>query len=135
MTLNPPELEGARLEALRDAVARTETHDAGSFDDPAVVHYVTQNFPELLPCPRADRTITRVNAHVSTFVTEDGSRGVGWMVPPSSTQADDGKLSILTCHPTEGLTAAECDTIIADYIARLESPPPAAPSTTTPGHR
>lgn len=36
MTLNPPELEGARLEALRDAVARTETHDAGSFDDPAV---------------------------------------------------------------------------------------------------
>jgi hypothetical protein len=36
VTLNPPELEGARLEAIRDAVARSETHAAGSFDDPAV---------------------------------------------------------------------------------------------------
>lgn len=34
MTLNPPELEGSRLEALRDAVARTESHEAAVADVP-----------------------------------------------------------------------------------------------------
>jgi hypothetical protein len=92
------------------------------FDDPALVQYLTQTFPSALPCPRAQRTVTKVNSNVSTFVDADGTRGVGIIVLPSSGQVDDGRLSILTCTPTTGLTAAGCDTIIADWIARNDSP-------------
>jgi hypothetical protein len=91
------------------------------FDDPALVQYLTQGFPSALPCPKAGRTVTRVDAHVATFVDPDGTHGVGWMILPSSTAVDDGKLSILTCRPTGGLTTAECDTIIADWIARNDT--------------
>ena len=89
-----------------------------AFDDPAIVQYV---FCTPRKTCRARTRIARshrANAHVSTFVTTDGTRGVGWMVLPSSPQTDDGKLSVLTCRPTDGLTAADCDTIIADFIGR-----------------
>jgi hypothetical protein len=65
------------------------------------------------------RTVTPVDAHVSTFRDADGARGVGWVDYPSTPTADDGKLSILTCRPTEGLSADDCDAIIADYVARV----------------
>jgi hypothetical protein len=91
------------------------------FDDPALVQYVTQLYPQYLPCPIAGRTVTRVNEHVSTFVDADGARGVGGMVLPASRNIDDGSISVLTCRPTTGLTAADCDTIVADYAARLGS--------------
>lgn len=91
------------------------------FDDPALVQYLTQGFPSALPCPKAGRTVTRVDAHVATFVDADGTHGAGWMILPSSTAVDDGKFSELTCRPTGGLTTAECDTIIADWIARNDT--------------
>jgi hypothetical protein len=88
------------------------------FDDPAVVQYMTANFPQELPCPRAGRTVTRIDSHASTFVDADGARGVGWIMLPSSQAADDGRISVLTCRPTDGLTTADCDTVIADWVAR-----------------
>ncbi|MDQ1512090.1 MAG: hypothetical protein QOG50_3934 [Actinomycetota bacterium] len=91
------------------------------FDDPALVQYLTQGFPSALPCPKAGRTVTRVDAHVATFVDADGTHGAGWMILPSSRAVDDGKFSELTCRPTGGLTTAECDTIIADWIARNDT--------------
>jgi hypothetical protein len=36
-------------------------------------------------------------------------------------------ISVLTCRPTAGLTAAECDAIVADWIVRLEATAPAEP--------
>jgi hypothetical protein len=89
------------------------------FDDPAVVQYETQNFPEQLPCPHAGRTVTRVSANEATFVDADGTRGVGLISLPTSSAVDDGKISVLMCRPTDGLTADQCDTIIADYATRL----------------
>jgi hypothetical protein len=65
--------------------------------------------------------VTRVDAHVATFVDADGTHGAGWMILPSSRAVDDGKFSELTCRPTGGLTTAECDTIIADWIARNDT--------------
>jgi hypothetical protein len=91
------------------------------FDDPAVVQYMTANFPQELPCPRAGRTVTRIDSHTSRFVDADGARGVGWIVLPSSQAVDDGRISVLTCRPTDGLTTADCDTIIADWIARNDT--------------
>jgi hypothetical protein len=91
------------------------------FDDPAVVQYMTANFPQELPCPRAGRTVTRIDSHASTFVDADGARGMGWIMLPSSQAADDGRISVLTCRPTDGLTTADCDTIIADWIARNDT--------------
>jgi hypothetical protein len=91
------------------------------FDDPAVVQYMTANFPQEMPCPRAGRTVTRIDSHASRFVDADGARGAGWIVLPSSQAADDGRISVLTCRPTDGLTTADCDTIIADWIARNDA--------------
>jgi hypothetical protein len=88
-------------------------------DVPAVRQYVEQNFPDARPCPTAGRSMTRVDAHAETFVDRDGTRGASWIVLPSADGADDGELSVLTCRPTDGLTVAECDTIVADYVARL----------------
>jgi hypothetical protein len=90
------------------------------FDEPALVHRVTQYNSRYLPCPRAGRTVTPVDAHVATFVDADGARGAGRMVLPSA-QGGDGSISVLTCRPTTGLTAAECDTIVADFVARLKA--------------
>jgi hypothetical protein len=90
------------------------------FDDPAVVQNVTRLSPHDLPCPRAGRTVTRLSAQVSTFVDVDGARGVGWIKLPSP-QGADGFVSVLTCRPTAGLTAADCDTIVADFATRLRS--------------
>jgi len=91
------------------------------FDDSALVQFVTRNYPVYLPCPGAGRTVTRVDAHVSTFVDTDGARGAGWIVLPSS-QGRDGVVSVLTCRPTAGLTAADCDSIVADWAARANAP-------------
>ena len=91
------------------------------FSDPALVQYVSQNYPQEGPCPRAGRTVTKVDAHQARFVDADGARGVGWITLPSSAGADDGKLTVLTCRPTAGLTAAGCDTIIAEFVARNDS--------------
>jgi hypothetical protein len=54
------------------------------------------------------------------FVDADGARGAGWMVLPSAPGTEDGLLSVLTCRPTDGLTTADCETIVADYVARLD---------------
>ena len=73
--------------------------------------------------------------HVSTFVDRDGALGAGWIVRPSSDTAHDGQISVLTCRPTTGLTKADCDTIVADYAARVSVLPttmPTAPTTTAP---
>ena len=43
---------------------------------------------------------------------------------PSTQGGSDGEISVLTCRPTDGLTAADCDTIIADYVARVDATPP-----------
>jgi hypothetical protein len=90
------------------------------FDDPAIVQKVTQQNARDLPCPRAGRTVARVDAHVSTFVDADGARGVGWIVLPSA-QGGDGSVTVLTCRPTAGLTTADCDMIVADFAARMET--------------
>jgi hypothetical protein len=91
------------------------------FDDPAIVAYVTSNYPQLLPCPKAGRTVTRIDDHVATFEDADGTVGVGLMVLPTGLTQEDGKLSVLTCHPSAGLTADECDTIVADFEARVRA--------------
>ena len=65
------------------------------------------------------RRLTHIEAHVSTFVDADGARGAGWLRLPSAGRGD-GQISVLTCRPTTGLTAADCDTIIADYAARVD---------------
>ena len=91
------------------------------FDDPAVVQYMTANFPQEMPCPRAGRTVTRVDSHASRFVDANGARGAGWIVLPSSQAADDGRISVLTCRPTDSLSAADCDSIIADWLARNDT--------------
>jgi hypothetical protein len=80
------------------------------------------SYPELGTCPKASRVLTHVDAHTTTFVDPDGTRGAGWFELPSSSTADDGKVSVLTCHPTTGLSAADCDVIIADWIARVDVP-------------
>ena len=54
---------------------------------------------------------------------------------PSSAGADDGKLTVLTCRPTAGLTAAGCDTIIADFVARNDSGSASAARTRSPTPR
>src|SRR5207244_3479897 len=43
------------------------------FEDQAVAKYVADNSLGRLPCRRAGRTVTPVNAHVSTFVDADRS--------------------------------------------------------------
>jgi hypothetical protein len=87
--------------------------------DPAVIaHAASVSWPCAVP---AGRTLTQVDAHVSTFVDADGARGASWMLLPSSAQVDDGKLSILTCRPNADLTAADCDTVIADWVARNDT--------------
>jgi hypothetical protein len=105
------------------------------FDDPALVAYLTQNFAVLAShCPSAGRTVTRINQHTATFVDTDGTRGAGWIVLPSSDAADDGQISVLQCRPTVGLTVADCDTIIADFVARMGKVPLGptnAPTTST----
>ena len=88
------------------------------FDAPAVVQYVTRHFPTNLPCPRAGRTVTGIDSHLSTFVDAGGARGAGWLVLPSA-QGADGFVSVLTCRPTAGLTTADCETIVADFVARI----------------
>jgi hypothetical protein len=104
------------------------------FDDPAIQQYVQQHFSVLLPCRPAGRTVTSVDAHASTFVDADGARGAGLMTLPSSPTQDDGLIGVLTCRPTTGLTAADCDTIIADFIARNDvTNPPAGSTPTTTG--
>jgi hypothetical protein len=102
-------------------------------DDPAVAAYIAANFPQQGPCPGADRTLTRVDEHTTKFVQADGTRGAAWIVLPSSSNADDGKVSRLTCQPTTGLSAADCDVIVADWIARMRATNPtnANPPTTT----
>jgi hypothetical protein len=97
-------------------------------DDRSVTQYVEQHFPEARPCPRSGRTITRVDEHTETFVDDDGTRGASWIVVPSG--SDDGEVSVLTCQPTAGLTGAQCDTIVADFVARLTRSSP--PVTTVP---
>jgi len=90
------------------------------FGDPAVVQYVTQNFPDLLPCPKPTRHVTRTAANVATFVDDNGTRGAAWIRLPTS--AGDGHLSLLTCRPNDELSVAQCDTIVADYAARADAP-------------
>ena len=88
------------------------------FDDPALVQYVTQNYPGQLPCPSAGRTVTRVDTHVATFVDPDGTHGVGVDGAAVESTGRRRQISILRCKPTVGLTTADCDTIIADFIVR-----------------
>lgn len=89
--------------------------------DAAAVQYVTQYFPQELPCPTAGRTVTSIDAHAWSFVDTDGARGGVWMVLPSGPSVDDGKIGVLTCRPNADLSAAECDTVIADWIARNDT--------------
>jgi hypothetical protein len=89
--------------------------------DQAAVQYVTQLFPQDLPCPSAGRTVTKIDAHAWSFVDADGAHGAAWMVLPSSPNVDDGMIGVLTCRPTDGLTIADCDTIIADWLARNDT--------------
>ena len=88
-------------------------------NDPAVKAYIAANFPKLGPCPKAGRTLTRVDARVTTFVGADGARGAALIVLPSSSAADDGKISVLTCRLGGQLTTAICGTIVADWAARV----------------
>jgi len=90
-------------------------------DEATITAYIEANYPELGPCPKAGRALTPVDAHTTTFVDPDGTRGAGWFELPSSPTADDGKVSVLTCHPITGLSAADCDVIIADWIARVDA--------------
>ena len=84
--------------------------------DPAVFAHAAEVG---MTCARPPgRTLTHVDDHVSTFTGADGARGAVWMKLPSA-QGADGLISVVTCRPTEGLTAADCDTILADYVARV----------------
>jgi hypothetical protein len=100
-------------------------------DDPAVRSYIEANFPVFGPCPKAGRTLTRVDAHVTTFVDADGARGAAWIVLPSSGKGDDGKISVLTCEPGSGLTATDCGVIIADWVARVRKMPDTTSTAST----
>jgi hypothetical protein len=91
------------------------------FDDPAVTQFMVRVNAGCLSQRTPRRTVTRVDAHVATFVDADAAHGVGWMQLPSSKNATDGHISVLTCRPTAGLTVAACDTIIADFIARNDA--------------
>jgi hypothetical protein len=103
-------------------------------DDPAVQTYVQEQYPELVSaCHPTGRVLTRVDDHVTTFVDASGARGASWIVLPSGVGVDDGKVSVLTCQPTTGLSAADCDVIIADWISRLDTAqPPSAATTIAP---
>jgi hypothetical protein len=96
-------------------------------DDATIKAYMQTSYPELGTCPRAGRVLTHVDAHTTTFVDPDGMLGAGWFDLPSSQTADDGKVSVLTCHPTSDLSVASCNTIIADWIARVDVPAPPNP--------
>jgi hypothetical protein len=67
----------------------------------------------------AGRTLTRVDGDVSEFVDAGGARGAAWLKLPTSEDGVDGLIGVITCQPTQGLTAADCDTIIADWAARV----------------
>lgn len=95
------------------------------FDDPEVLQFTKTNYEQnCLRSRSPQRTVTRVDDQVATFVDANGDRGVGWMILPSSMTANDGKISVLTCRPTAGLTVETCDAIIADYAARLAASVP-----------
>ena len=65
-----------------------------------------------------------------------GTRCCGRETRPVSL-AMSQRVSVLTCRPTTGLTAADCDTVVADYVARVgneatpSTPLPAPPSVAT----
>ena len=97
----------------------------GVTTDRAVEAYVRAQYPQLVSaCDHPGRALTRVDDHVTTFVDRDGTRGASWIVLPSGISVDDGKVSVLTCEPTAGLSAADCDAIVADWIARVRNPTP-----------
>ena len=79
----------------------------------------------------AGRELTPVDSHVTTFVDTNGDRGASWLSLPSSLDAVDGRISILTSAPIGSLTVADCDTIIADWLNRMDAPYPPAPTSTT----
>jgi hypothetical protein len=90
------------------------------FDDAVVMERVDERDKSGCVHDRTPRrTVTRVDEHLATFVDDDGGRGVAFLQLPSSQTANDGSVSVLTCRPTDGLTAAACDTIVADYSARV----------------
>lgn len=93
------------------------------FDDPALTDLVRRN--DAGDCPRdlpQGRIVTRVDARIASFVDTNGDRGAGWMILPSSDGANDGRISVLECRPsTAQISAAACDTIIADWIARNDT--------------
>ncbi len=101
------------------------------FDVQSVMSAVTTGTMNCLSERTPRRTVTPVDSRVATFVDANGDRGVGWLQLPSSANADDGTVSVLTCRPEKGLSVAICDTIIADFIARMDAETP--PTTTTTG--
>ena len=108
----PERLPVARRRRLRCTRARCSS-------DPALVQYVTSELPAGGPVPAAPVARSRGSTRTSRRSSTPTARGA-W--PGSCCRrragADDGKLSVLTCRPTAGLTAADCDTIIADFAAR-----------------
>jgi hypothetical protein len=97
---------------------------------PAVLaHAAHVGMPCALP---SGRRLTQVDTHVSTFVDTDGTQGAAWLRLPSSADGVDGLISVVTCRPTTGLTAAECGTIVDDYIARVGAMRLTAPGRANP---
>jgi hypothetical protein len=87
------------------------------FQSQALLEYWQRAYPGQ-PCkPPVGRTVTG-DDKLSTFTDRDGTVGVGIMRLPTAQGVDNGQVEILSCRPSAGLSAAACQSIVADYASR-----------------
>ncbi len=127
----PPFADTARLSILNDWLWHGFVGVGEACKVFTDAELVSQAQGVLVCAPPVGRTVTRIDAHTATFVDADGARGAAWMLLPTA-EGGDGFISVMTCRPTAGLSAGNCDAIVADWIARVGARvSPAATSTTT----
>jgi hypothetical protein len=88
------------------------------FDADAAVQALWEQFPTEEPCPpETDLPITRVSEHFARFTTVNGDLGAAYLrLPPGG--GDAGEIDVLICRPGAGLSEAQCEVIVNDYVAR-----------------
>jgi hypothetical protein len=62
--------------------------------------------------------VTRLDTHFATFVDADGTRGAARLELPTA-NGSDGFITVLTCRPNAEVTTDMCNTIVADWLARV----------------